>query len=400
MTTPQAMTVPAPGLWDQFHRMIRWGKTLLYVSFGLLAFILLAEASRVHALAAAIHPWMGHVSLVAMGVGLALVGYPAVQFLKMPRVVDPPPVPEREQVGLRHLRAEHRYLDRYLLNCDRNPEFSSRHEGILRARAELAELGKRLASATENNAAEMDRELCAWTRTRMSAVLAETDERADRMIYQEALAVGLATAASPNGTLDAFVMLWRSVRLVSQLSVLYYGRPGVWGTLLVCRDVSVATALAGFLQNVTDSLGGLLAKSLGGATGVVAGPAVDGVTNALVLIRIGYLAKERCRSFRHWDAQTRKSALGSALNATQKVAVGLTMEILRQVGGKLGMVAGMVASGVGSAAGKLGTATESIRQAAANAAGSVAQSAADLRQSIEERLGRKRNEQDDLDTTW
>ncbi|MFO0948731.1 MAG: hypothetical protein U1D30_22875 [Planctomycetota bacterium] len=133
---------------------------------------------------------------------------------------------------------------------------------------------------------------------------------------------------------------------------------------------------------------------------MIAGPAVDGVTNGLVLIRIGYLAKERCRSFRQWDAQTQTSALGNALNATQKVAVGLTMEILRQVGGKLGAVAGLVASGVGSAAGKLGSATEGLRQAAANAAGSVAQSASDLRQSIEDKLWKKATHQDDLDTTW
>ncbi|MFO0948732.1 MAG: DUF697 domain-containing protein [Planctomycetota bacterium] len=263
MSTPQTIAATSPGLWDQLHQMIRWGKTLLYVALGLLAFILLAEVSRVYQVAAMFHPWAGYLSLILMGVGLALVGYPAIQVLKMPRVVDPPPVPPRDQVGIRHLRAELRFLERYLNNCDRNPEFADKHESILRARAELSELGKKLSSATENHSAELDRELCAWTRSRMAAVLANVDERADRMIYQEALAVGLATAASPNGTLDAFVMLWRSVKLVSQLSILYYGRPGLWGTLLVCRDVSVATALAGFLQNVTDSLGGLLTKSLG-----------------------------------------------------------------------------------------------------------------------------------------
>ena len=135
-------------------------------------------------------------------------------------------------------------------------------------------------------------------------------------------------------------MLWRSVNLVSRLAVLYYGRPGFWGTLAICRDVSIATALAGYLQNVTDSLGNLLAKSLGGVTGVVAGPLVEGTTNALVLVRIGYIAKERCRSFRQWDVSTRRSALLRALKATQKVAVGLTTEVLRQVGGGLGAMAG------------------------------------------------------------
>jgi hypothetical protein len=63
------------------------------------------------------------------------------------------------------------------------------------------------------------------------------------------------------------------------------------------------------------------------------------VTNALVLVRIGYLARERCRSFRRWDLETRRGAVLASLAATQKVALGLTTELLRQVGSGLGAVA-------------------------------------------------------------
>lgn len=402
-------TVPTPSassvsFWDQLHDVMGRAKFIGYCLAGVLAFMLFVETAHIYSLAAGIHPWLGMATLVMAGIAVALIVMPIRQFLAMPKVVEPPKVPARDQVGIRHLRNEVQYLDRYLANCDRNPAFADKHETILRARADLSGLRKRLDAATENQAADYDKELSVWSQTKMTTILAEVDERADRMIYQEALAVGVATAASPNGTLDAFVMLWRSVRLVSQLSVLYYGRPGVLGTLLVVRDVSVATAMAGFLQNVTDSLGNLLARALGGVTGVVAGPAVDGVTNALVLIRIGYLARERCRSFRQWDQQTQKSALVRALAATQKVAVGLATEIFRRAGGTLSVVAGQVAGGMatvaGGAADRLAnvagsaitvtsTAAESAVSAAVRAAESAATVATGFRQSIESKFRRK-----------
>ena len=117
--------------------------------------------------------------------------------------------------------------------------------------------------------------------------------------------------------------------------------------------------MAGYIQNLTDSLGSIVAKSVGGVAGVVAGPAMEGTTNALVLIRIGYLAQERCRSLRRWDACARRNALVSALASTQKVAFGLTAEIVRQAGVGLLTVGGAVASGVANLAGsaKSGIAT-------------------------------------------
>lgn len=403
MSTIPAAHAPT-NFWDQWHQI--WGKLKLvaYSLMGIVAIMLLVETAHIYSLAAGIHPWLGMATLVIAGVAVTLIALPIRQFLAMPKVVEPPKVPPREQVGIRHLKSEVSYLDRYLGNCGRNPAFADKQEAILRARADLAELRKRLDGAAENLAPDFDKELSIWSQTKMTGILVDVDERADRMIYQEALAVGVATAASPNGTLDAFVMLWRSLRLVSQLSVLYYGRPGVLGTLLVCRDVSVATAMAGFLQNVTDSLGNLLARALGGVTGVVAGPAVDGVTNALVLIRIGYLARERCRSFRQWDTQTRKSALVRALAATQKVAVGLTTEIFRRAGGTLSVVAGQVAGGMatvaGSAADRLATAAgsaytvtstaaESALSAASKAAESAAIVATGFRQSLETKFRRR-----------
>ena len=222
---------------------------------------------------------------------------------------------------------------------------------------------------------EVTAKLSEWSNRRMMPVLSDVDEKADRLIYQEALSVGLATAASPNGVLDAFVMLWRGVRLVSEIGILYYGRPGLWGTLAICRDVSFAVAVAGYMQNVTHSLGSILAGTLGKAGGMVAGPAVDGITNALVLIRIGHLAKERCRSYRRWDASARKNAILSAVSATQSVAFGLATEILRQVGSGVSAMASGIAQKLGEAGVTALDAAETAAGAASRAANTVVNAA-------------------------
>lgn len=351
MAGPNGKLEQQTGLIAQLHRAIRLAKTALTIA-GVLFFVIFAgELLRIYQTASGVSPWLGYaVALLFVVLGF-LAGIPLVRFLKTPRAVQPPPLPDKpEAMHVGHLKAECRFLDSYLANGRKNPELADKTQQMETARRELTQLHRRVASSNPSEVKELSKELTIWHDKHLSAVLKDLDKRVDRMIYQEALTVGLATAASPNGTLDAFVMLWRSMKLVSQIATSYYGRPGLWGTLAVCKDVSIATAMAGYLQNVTDSLGNLVAKSIGGVTGVVAGPAVDGVTNALVLIRIGYLAQERCRSTRRWDLQTRKNALVRALASTQRVALGLTTEIVRQTLGGISTVAGVVAGGVVNAA--------------------------------------------------
>jgi uncharacterized membrane protein YcjF (UPF0283 family) len=374
MNTQAAAASPAQSqaFWWRVRRWSRWLKLAVSAAAVVFVFLVVAEAVRLYRLAADFHPVAGYVSIAAMAAAALLVALPLWRFFSVPRAVRPPDLPAIESLEAKHLRAELRFLDRYLANCARNPQFAQQIPAIGAAFRDVARLREKLGSVPVR---ELNDELMRWTSESMSAILKDVDERADRMIYQEALAVGLATAASPNGTLDAFVMLWRSVNLSSKLAVLYYGRPGPLGTLAIFRDVAAATVSAAYLQNLSESLGALLTRTAGGMAGVVAGPAVDGVTNALVLIRIGYLAKERCRSFRHWNISAQRSALLRALAATQKVAFGLTAEILRQVGSTLGSAASAAASTITQAA-------ESARQSIVSAAGSALHVAAEWSQRI------------------
>jgi uncharacterized membrane protein YcjF (UPF0283 family) len=361
------------GLW----KAVRLG--LVAVAVFVLAGLAL-ECRQLYLAAHDLHPWAGYAALVGFTVALLPVLIPAWRFLRTPVAVKPPNLPPVESWQARHARWELRFLDAYLANLGRNPHGTVDHAAVAAARAELVKLRDEADTVRDADVPALVRKIRGFRDGALAKSLNSLDARADRLIYQEALTVGLATAASPNGTLDAFVMLWRSTRLVSQLAALYYGRPGVLGTLAVCKDVMMATAFAGFLQNVTDSLGGLLAKTVGGVGGVVAGPAVDGVTNALVLIRIGYLARERCRSMSSWDQETRQSAILAALASTQRVAVGLTMEILRQTGSVVGAVAGAAASAAKQAA---GTVAGTVMHAAGSAAAGFAHFAETVAESVQ-----------------
>ena len=377
MATVQVpQTEPQASVFSQIPKYIRWAKAGVGVVAFFFALSILSEGFRLYRFAADIHPIAGYGSLLLMAVCLGLVGFPILRMIQLPRIVEPPKLPENGKIERKHLLAECRYLDRYLANCARNPEMASQWEDIRVSQSEVVQMRTKIKSAADAEIPGLETELWKWSEKALGRVLDDVDQKVDRMIYREALAVGVATAASPNGTLDSFVMLWRSVKLVSQISVYYYGRPGVLGSLAVCRDVSIATALAGFLQNATQTLGGLVANSVGGVTGVVAGPAVDGITNALVLIRLGHLAKNRCRSVRQWDAATRQFAVIDALAATQRIAVGLSAEILRQAGTGAVAVAGAVVSGLASAA-----------NAAAEGLGNVAGSAVNAASAWKDRLG-------------
>ncbi|QDU60621.1 hypothetical protein Pan216_14680 [Planctomycetes bacterium Pan216] len=362
MSTATQPAQPSFTLWNHLHRFLATAKLVLFGLSIVVSIVFLGEVTRLYEMTHSIHPFVGYLYISVVVGGVLLVAVPVIRFLLLPKVVEPPKIPEADSVRPSHLRAEAKYMERYLKSCSTNEQLKDKSDLIANARDELAKLSANLI-VSEAPAGERVTELAAFGERTIPPILVDVDNKVDRLIYQESLAVGVATALSPNGALDAFVMLWRSVRLVTEIAVLYYGRPGFLGTFAICRDVSIATALAGVLQNVTDSLGNLLARSVGGLTSAVAGPVVDGSTNALVLIRIGYLAKERCRSLRRWDARTRKSAIISALKATQSIAFGVTSEIARCVGGGIVNVAGKAADSAYSFAAGIGQSINSVFRA-------------------------------------
>lgn len=192
----------------------------------------------------------------------------------------------------------------------------------------------------ERNAQATD--LAEWLGTLETEVLADMDMRAKNLIEAEARAVGMSTAISPYGIIDAFFVLWRNSRLVLRIAQVYGGRPGWLGSLRLVRRVLANVAIGGLSQEsleIYDSVrkvkavgaaaegvsatgkavatGGTAVTPLapligapmavvgttlafaggfiGKLTGQLSGPVLQGFLTGILTIRMGLAAQEQCR---------------------------------------------------------------------------------------------------------
>ena len=122
-------------------------------------------------------------------------------------------------------------------------------------------------------------------------VLETLDREADAIIASRSAQVAVATALAPH-SFDAMIVLWQSVKLIDQVSRIYAGRPGLWGTLRLFRRAMAAIVFAEIAQLATEALVDAIAKK---TLAIIAGRVTEGVTNGLLMMRLGETVKEQCR---------------------------------------------------------------------------------------------------------
>jgi len=129
-----------------------------------------------------------------------------------------------------------------------------------------------------------------WMEALEECLLAPMDEEVSRAIEKEAFNVGVGTAISPYGFVDAAVVLWRNVRMVRRIAEIYQVRPGACGTWLIVKRAVAAVALADLAQEMSTAF-------LGAFRGIASliSPLGQGLTNATLTIRLGLLAQRECR---------------------------------------------------------------------------------------------------------
>ena len=254
--------------------------------------LILLEVVHLHELLSRIHPWL---AWSVTGALLALIaiflGWTALRWARVPRVIRPPDLPAPETGwSPRQRRAYLRFAERYLARQEANealpPEARRRIPGALER---LLELGR---------TAEDDAALVAEVEAEIDRLLEPLDRRARREIWQSATQIAVLTAVNPSALLDVLITLLRNVELMARLARLYYGRPGVYGTLGIVRDVLAVAATAGIVEKVADGLTDALAEVAGSWTTRLAGPVGQGLTNGILTIRLGEAAQIRCRSLR------------------------------------------------------------------------------------------------------
>jgi uncharacterized membrane protein YcjF (UPF0283 family) len=312
--------------------------------------LLVAQIASVYRLFHNIHPWAGFgAAAVFVGLMLWLIARPLWTLLRVPRSVDPPLLPAIEDRNREHHRACISYLGRYLDMLQRNPLLSSERTRVDSARDGLRRLRGRLEEADQPaQLVELGTSIREFEEEHILPLLAPLDQKADALIRREAVAIGTLTALSHMGTVDAFLVLWRDVNLVASIARIYYGRPGLRGSWHVLRDVSSAILLSTVLEQLSQ-MGTRLVHKLGegGRTiplvGALVGPLLDGTVNGLMTMKVGYLAKARCRSFQAWDPKTQQTMVQRSFQRVSESATGL----LQELQAALGQTGSILRSGAG-----------------------------------------------------
>ncbi len=331
-TTKEGAQWELAAQWAQGWRVVKWSVSALIIAAFL---VVIGQGFLFYRLFDDVHPVLGYAYvLILAGLLVALVGRPIAAFLSMPVAAKPPSIvidakaPQPEALVAR-IRYDIRYLQMLQANPLTQGERPAIAQGIAKARALLERAGR----ATPAEALALSLELEGFERTQIEALLAPLDKRANAIIHSEAVGVGVATAVSMNGTLDAFIVLWRNANLVARISRIYFGRPHLMGSLRILRDVAAIVVAARALEDVSEITGDVIGGLLGRMGGLIAGPVMDGGINAMMTLKLGYLAKRRCRSFKGWSAGQASAISAEALKEVKEESGSVIGDLLKRLGG-------------------------------------------------------------------
>ncbi|MEL6285633.1 MAG: hypothetical protein AAFQ18_05430, partial [Pseudomonadota bacterium] len=194
--------------WSIAWRALKWGITAI-IALGFLTVI--GQGYLFYQIFADIHPILGWVFIAALTTLLALlVGRPLVSFFRTPVMATPPDItldpanPDRQDLARRVA-----YDLRYLRALKRNPNLAGESQSL----TEGLDTGRKMLARCrvgDGDPKHLLADIYAFERRFIDAKLAALDTKVDQLIRTEAVAVGVATAVSMNGTVDAFIVLWRN----------------------------------------------------------------------------------------------------------------------------------------------------------------------------------------------
>jgi len=148
--------------------------------------------------------------------------------------------------------------------------------------------------------------------------LAILDAESQAIIRRQATTVFVTTAVSQNGSLDSLFVFVNAFKLVWQVTMLYHQRPSIrdlvklytniFATVLLSRQIDDLDLIAEQLEPAMTTLfGGSVSTLVPGTSYVVsfvADSIFEGSLNALLMLRIGFIAQQYCRSTTRTEPRT------------------------------------------------------------------------------------------------
>ena len=250
-----------------------WGGVFLFVFFLV---VLAADAYFTLRSLSAVMPWLGWVGLGLLGLGLLF-------FTAMIL---------REWFLARTLRFQQRArarLDKALASSDPKAIAGSLRqiEGRLRKRPDLAHAHERFDLTQQNSYSDAEA-LSFYEQT----VLSDLDRRALKVIRSTSFSSAWLTTISPFAILDVSISLWRSLKLLREISTLYGGPQSAFSSLRLLRLVFRNLFITGGLEAGDSLLQNILG---GGIAGKISAKLSEGAINGLMTARIGLAAMKVLR---------------------------------------------------------------------------------------------------------
>ena len=205
--------------------------------------------------------------------------------------------------------------------------------------------------------------LALETREDIEKAIDVLDARAEDIIKDTASHVFISTAISPNGNLDALLVLVAQSRMVWQVAHVYYQRPTLREMAQLYANVAYTAFLAGklddidFAEQVEPILTSVVGKIGGAIPGLntVTNSIVSGAFNAFLTLRVGMITRQYCNALVRRDKKLiRKSAIAEAARLLGAIALAGAKRVATSSGGavmnKIKGVATNTGEAIGSAA--------------------------------------------------
>ncbi|MEQ8584055.1 MAG: DUF697 domain-containing protein [Marinoscillum sp.] len=272
----------------------------ILVILGFLLFMI-NQISGVYLMLKEVNELTANVVLVLLSaLGIGLVGWPVLLFLKLPRAISLPTSADELP----------RYRQQLLKRLKKNELL--RAEGLQPQQVED-----------------------------LQESILVLNQSANKVIQQTATAVFLTTSVSQNGKLDALTILATQSRMVWKIAHIYYQRPSLRELMYLYSNVAGSSFLASEIedldisQQVEPVISSFLKNSAGKSIPVIGPTAniildslLEGSTNAFLTLRVGNIALKYCACNEVMD---KKSIRKSAFTESASQLKGIVMKSSGQI---------------------------------------------------------------------
>lgn len=123
-------------------------------------------------------------------------------------------------------------------------------------------------------------------------VLEVIDQKVQERIKVASTQAALSTAISPLAILDAAIVIWRGVRLTKEIATLYGFKPGWLSTMILLKHGAVTVLFIGATELAVEYVNAASETTVVSKISLSAG---EGISNGVLLARIGYGVMAACR---------------------------------------------------------------------------------------------------------